>query len=225
MLTIKKTNVYVPTLVVNKNSDFVKIYRLVIDYINPFNDIKYQMEIGDNDYGIPILFINPETDMHINSYYNTRFIDMVLNGFMSTANLKDSTGYNWIVSPDGKFNTGTQSKNGGSNHGRGLGNVYGRKLINEKIENNLYRQTYEFTGALNEHFDSIDIGLMLPVYRNVSTKKYTYTIIKNIIFSCDTLTTTTPDTFFVNDNSLSLGEKLRLTIDDDPFQEPLVIPG
>jgi len=142
----------------------------------------------------------------------------VLNGFMSTANLKDSTGYNWIVSPDGKFNTGTLTKNGGSNHSKGMGNMYGRKLIIEKITNRHFRQIYEFTGATNEHFDSINIGLMLPIYRNPNTKKYTYTIIKNIIFSCDTLTTSTPDTFIVNDNSLSLGEKLRLTIDESPFR-------
>lgn len=201
LFSTQKTKAYIPSLIVKENCDFVKVYRIIIDYTNPFYDFKDELDMHDVDYGVPVLFINPETEKHINSFYNLRFIDNVLNGFMSTSNIKDDTGYSWLNDMDNKSNLWTLSENNGSNHGKNMGNIYGRKLSIKKLTNRHYRQTYEFTGAINEHFDTIDIGIMLPVYRNVNTKKYTYTLIKNIIFSCDTLTTSSHDIFNIGNYS------------------------
>ena len=59
-----------------------------------------------------------------------------------------------------------------------------------KLEDNIFRQVYEFVGVKNEHLDNIDLGMLLPIYQNNVTSKYTHTVIKNVVFSCDTLTTT-----------------------------------
>ena len=197
----KETKVFIPNIQTQDNVDFVKIYRLVIDYVNPFIDLQNTIDVYDKNYGVPILLINPENDKHINSYYDMGVVDKLLEGFLSSTDKKDDTGYNWITNLSGTKDLSFLTNNGGSNHSKNMGNIFGRKLIINKVSNRKYQQIYEFTGAVNEHFDSINIGMMLPVYKNNDGKKYTYSLVKKVMFSCDVLTTSEYDKYFVSDYS------------------------
>lgn len=176
-------------------SDFVKVYRVIIDYVNPIFKHKLELNYTDKNNGIPILLIDPNNNRHIETYYDFTTWEKFFSGFLLSGSEMSDAGYKWIVNTAGTVLDWTTRNKDGSNHGRGMGNVYGRKLIIEPLTASHFRQTYEFVGALNEHHDELDIGLLLPIYENEDAKLTP--IIKNIIFSCDTLTTNNADEFFL----------------------------
>lgn len=195
-LTSKQISTFNTDSSIVKSAPFAKIYRVVIDFINPFYKYKNILDQSDSFYGIPILIIDPATHKHIAPYTKNNNWDEFYNDL--TVNTSSfSYGSEWITNIAGSENLQTDFSHGGSNRSFGLGNVYGKKLIIEQIDSDVYRQTYEFVGYINEDYENVHLGIMLPVYNNSTTKKSVYITIKNIMFSCDVLTTNEPDRHFI----------------------------
>lgn len=188
---------YVPEHIIPQYSDFVKVYRVVIEYVNPLFRFKRHLGYNTKDIGIPVVLINPINNKHIETFYDFTVWEDFLNGFVLSGSKESDLGYPWITNTQGTVLDWTLRSKGGSNHGRGLGNVYGRKLIIEELTKSHYRQIYEFVGAKNEHFDEIHLGLFLPVYDTGTTTMTP--IIKNIALTCDVLTTTNGEETYILD--------------------------
>jgi len=191
----KLDRIFYPNIVQNQQSETVKIYRTVIDFINPYASIRNILNPGDKFFGVPVIVINPSTGKQIDMYNDNGYFEDLMKGLSTYGAGTSTLGGKWIVDIDGKHNSITITNNGGSSHSRGIGNIYGRKLIIKKLNNGTYRQIYEFVGGNNEHLEEVNLGMMVPAYFNDITGDYTYSVIKNIMFTCDTLTTTNPDEF------------------------------
>lgn len=206
------SKVFVPYFTRKDTSDFVRVYRFIIDYINPVLDYKETIESSFGNIGIPILIYDPEINEHIDTYNDTSYIEDYLNGIVTTNAPESALGYSWITSIDGKQNFMNYRQNYGTNHSKRLGNIYGRKLIIKRLSRRNYRQIYEFVGAKNKSYESIDVGILLPAYKN-STNEYIYSTIKNISFSCDTLTSNDYDLNYTTESNYIAYEN-KITIDD-----------
>ena len=175
-------------------SDFAKVYRVIIEYINPLDDFKEYFPSNSKNYGIPVLLINTETGKHIRYYNDTDLYDEFINGFNVGSNVLGKGG-SWIVDIEGSENTGVLSQNNGGTITTPVSNIFGRKLTIKKLPNGRYQQVYEFVGSRNTHFDEIGIQLLLPIYNNTinDITTSTYCVIKNFNFSCDVLTSIDPN--------------------------------